>query len=152
MVRRFGARRVIVTAKVALGPELVTNWNFTDWTGSSPNETPTGWSATIRDATNYLTENPADQCQVISNGAGVGLVRFTQANVITNGLPYRVVVVCSARTSGSCTIRDSTNTWNIEFSSIGTHTLDITGGSTDIQISAANCDITIDSISIKQIL
>jgi hypothetical protein len=91
-----GGKMVITPNK---GADLITNGNFANWAGDNPNN----WTLlATENGSNYVTENPAGQCQIIATSVTQG-VRQT---VMTLGKWYEVAVDCTARTSGAFSVSD----------------------------------------------
>ena len=55
-----------------VGASLLTNGDFSAWTGDNPD----WWSVYAEDANNYTTQNPAGQCQIVSNGTITGVYKI----------------------------------------------------------------------------
>jgi len=127
---------------LALGSERLTNGDFS---GGS-----TGWSVTGSDATHIAT---------FSNGTlryqsdtTTPILNVSQAGSMVVGKTYLVTVVTSAYTSGSIK-SDAFGATVVLSNGLGTITFRGTASSTGFVITrnSTNVDITIDSISIKEI-
>jgi hypothetical protein len=132
----------------ALGPELLTNGDFADW----PADDPDSWTVFGETGANSVTENPAGQCNIISDGGAVG-VRQT---ILQNNTIYRVVVTCTVNSGGikiGTVALDALKT----ISSSGTYDFNINTGSsgvndTILQIARNGaCNVSIDSITVQKI-
>lgn len=126
-----------------IGPELTTNGDFS--AGA------TSWTVSGADATHIATFSG-------------GTLRFqsdtiTPILVVSQSLPtvgkwYEMVVVCSAWTSGSLKIDGNTTTGAVAViaDSVGTKTIRFQStGSLNIYRNSPSVDLTLDSISIKEI-
>jgi len=125
------------------GADLVTNGNFANWTGDNPNN----WVVPAEDANNYVTQNPAGECQIMSNG---GSIYISQA-VFTIGTWYAVRLDCTARVSGALRVIDGSG--NSAISSVGSvasyvGTFRATHANLIVNRVAA-CNVTIDNVTAK---
>lgn len=130
----------------ALGSELAINGDFTSWTGDDPDS----WSKATEDANNYVTENPAGQCQMISDGGSM----YIYQSILATDSFYLLTIDIKAVTSGAIYITDGdvgvyVNTIN----TTGQKSYIIQASHNHIFISrkSGGCDITFDDISLKQI-
>ncbi len=136
-----------------LGGELLsgTSGLFTDWTGVAPDEIPDGWTRRDGpfDMATRLTENPADQCQILSDGT---LITLRKGLILMWDKLYKVSIDIKTVDSGSVQINvgGKTQTYN----TTGIKTIYANAE------TARHCDITrvgvtnvtLDDASIKQIL
>ena len=108
---------------LALGRRLTLNWDFANWTGAAPNDQPDEFTVTeAGDATSKVTENPAGQCEMISDGTALIL----QQNVPTSyiGKSVKATIVVATYTSGGITPQIGTAI-QANITSAGTFTYDI---------------------------
>ena len=130
-----------------LGPEETTNGSFTSWAADNP----TGWSVNeVGDATSNVTENPANSCQFLRTTPNCWI---TQASVLEVGKLFKVVIVASSVVSGALSVGDNSSSTKFGvLNSSGTTTFVATAGDPTFTIIAQNnTDITIDSVSVKEI-
>lgn len=132
------------------GTELVTNNYFETWQGNAqPNDYPTGWTLAANDANNYFEQDSDNNlrlyCQTSSG------TRISQT-ILTIGLDYKLVVVCSKYTSGNIRIQHG-GTNAIVFFSEGVHVAEFTAAGTGLSIrsNGAGLDMNLSYISVKQI-
>lgn len=138
------------TASITPGSELLSNPGFDDWTGVPPNDQPDGWATTeVGDATSTVTENPAGECQIISD---VALAEIRQNVMVVGGI-HQITVIVSARTSGQLTVQaggvDLDN-----LNSTGTFLFTNRPGTTSFlikRVGGVGSNMTLDSVSIKQL-
>jgi len=84
----------------ALGGELLTNGNFTNWTDDNPDS----WTVVeVGDATSNITENPGGQCQIISDGTHV----YITQDIFTKYSFYKVSIDIKTVTDGTLLIHDN---------------------------------------------
>lgn len=139
---------------MAVGGELVSGGLFTAWTGTTPNETPTGWTVsalTAIDADTKVTENPAGQCQFIAQASDE--VEISQAS-LTIGTAYRIRFDIITIVSGDISLGVGTNS-PVIYSTSGTKEVYITCiGNTTLKFYAgvdSVSDVTIDNVSVVAI-
>ena len=124
---------------------------FTAWAGVAPDEIPDGWTRRDGpfDMATRLTENPADQCQILSDGT---LITLRKGLILTWERLYKISIDIKTVITGSVIINigGETQTYNTTgIKTIYAHAND-----------SRNCDIarvgvtnvTFDDVSIKQIL
>jgi len=131
-----------------LGPELLTNGDFSAWTGDAPD----GWTVYNEDASNYITESAGGgEARVVSDGSG--WIHVRQNGVLPHHDWARLEIECTDATSGSVVFRDAATKINQSISAVGTHIQTGMAGSSDVQIirNAAPTDITVDNASVKKI-
>ena len=123
---------------------------FTDWTDDNPN----GWTVSTEDGTNYVTENPADQCQLLNDkanwfltktniGSAYGLYKYNlDINAITGAI--NMYVGGGGTISGTGAI----------FLTIGTKTgyKTLFGTNSLLFFKNTNCNVTFDNVVIQQVL
>lgn len=130
-----------------VGADLVTNGTFDpgDWTADDPDD----WSVTeAGDATSNITENPAGECQIISDGVNAGINQV----LLTVGKTYRLTFDVTAASLGSIKIRTSGATADFgTYSAVGTHTAYSVALTTQLGIFRNTaCDITIDNVEVVE--
>lgn len=130
---------------LALGPELLTNGDFS--AGA------TGWSLAGEDATHILTfSNGTMRYQ---SGATTPVLSITQNNILAAGKSYQITAVCSQHTSGSVKMGEvAGGSGVLVVTGVGTFTAIITYtglGSFQVLRNSANVDLTLDSLSIKEV-
>jgi hypothetical protein len=84
------AHIIAMDSGVWYGPELLTNGDFSAWTGDDPD----GWAVSgTEDAGSYVTENPAGSCQIISDG---DFMAIQQDPGWVAGKKYKIVIITAA--------------------------------------------------------
>ena len=138
-----------------LGPELVTNGDFADWTGDNPD----GWVVAGEDGSNYATESDAagtptlggGHCKLVSASSDDIVI---SKDILTIGKTYEIVVDITARSSGFISIFCGT-TQLANLSSVLTYNVVLTCvGNTNFKIASSYgdaSDITIDNISVREV-
>lgn len=128
---------------LALGTERLTNWDFS--AGS------TGWTTAGIDATHIITfSNGTVRYQSDTITPALSLV---QSNAFVTGKWYEVTTVCSEYISGAVKIDAGNGSIPIA-SSAGTTKIKILATSTTSLIitrNSANVDLTLDSVSVKEL-
>lgn len=141
-LRRTGFRRQpFVSSAIVLGPELVVN--------GSP-MAATGWTVNGADATHIATFS-GGKLRYQSDTTSPQLSVFQL--IATVGKTYQLSVVVSSYTSG--TVKMETRSPSIILpAAIGTYTYQFTAFATQVNVTrnSANVDLTIDSISFREIL
>ena len=133
------------------GAELLTNGNFSAWAGVAPDEIPDNWTRRDGpfDMATRLTENPADQCQILSDGT---LITLRRGSILFWERLYKIFIDIKTVITGSVQISvggkiQTYNTTGIK--TIYAHAND--SRHCDIaRVGVTN--ITFDDASIKQIL
>jgi hypothetical protein len=131
-----------------LGPELLTNWDFSAWTGDDPD----GWTVTGESGVDpMVTEVATNKCRIYSSSANV---QISQSGVMTIGLQYRMTVVVDAADAGAFKFGDGSGTQST-ISTPGTHNLNFTAAGITALIrrsTGGGDDMTFISASLKQLL
>lgn len=124
--------------------ELLTNGDFDDWTGDDPD----GWALTVpEDANNYITENPVDSAQIVSDN-GIAL-EITQT-ILTASSEYLLEINQTVITSGQLQALIGLTYVDIP-AVVGVQKLAFTADGTKFGIRRkAACDITIASASVRK--
>ena len=129
------------------GGELLTNGNFTAWTGDNPDS----WTLTAtEDGNNYVTENPAGQAQIVSDAVGrTGVYQI----IPTVGSFYVYSVDIKTVTSGTIQLTDfgALIIGGINSTGVKTGVWQAQGTFFGINDEGTACDITVDDVSVKQI-
>ena len=127
---------------LVLGAERLTNGDFSS--GS------TGWTVTGGDATHIATFSGGTLRY--QSDTTTPVLNVAQAGALVIGKTYLVTVVTSAYTSGSLK-SDDFGSAVVLSNGLGTRTLRVTASATNFTFlrNTTNVDITIDSISIKEI-
>ena len=141
-----GALPPLAAPVPVLGAELLTNGNFSAWSGDNP----TGWFLNwTENATNYVTEVAGKARIVSDNGASVIIYQ----SPMTAGAWYSAQVEISAITgAGKIMFGSSGTIYTREFTATGT--IIATGRSTNLAFffgRVAACDFTADNITLKAI-
>jgi len=134
--------------KEQLGPELIVNGDFTNWTADDPD----GWGVADEDANNYVTES-SGACRIVSNNTAS--IRIYQG-ILSDNKSYRVTVNVTDATTGSLTVWDVANPTLLLLDFVGEKTAILRRGvvanANLFIIKTAACDVTIDNVSVKEIL
>lgn len=129
-----------------LGPNLLANPNFQNWSGVPLNDTPDGWAIGNQDGvTNYVTEESPGMRFV--TGAGVNLTAVQ--SVLTPGIEYAYTIrIAEIDTAGIWLIgpqqqQYSTGVFTVQFTA--------TGGGVGVGSSPATFAL-IESISVREVI
>jgi len=136
---------ILDASNTGLGDTVLTNGDFTNWTGDNPDS----WTVLNEDANNYVTE-VSGQCRMYSNNTAT--IQIKQSNVIYAGVTYRVDIDIVEAITG--TIRFQFNGANFTaFGSVGSFTHYITPTSDGYFAITRNeaCDITFDNVVVKPV-
>lgn len=129
-----------------LGPELLTNGDFS---GGA-----TGWSVTNQDGTHIVTF-AGGTCRYQSDTTSPSLT-VSQTGVMVVGRTYRIVTVISANAGSAGIKSDAFTPGNLVLANPAIGTYEAIGIAVSTSLSftrnAVNADITIDSISVREIL
>jgi hypothetical protein len=128
-----------------LGPELITNGDFSAWTGGNPD----GWTVT-EDATDTVTQDGANNIVVLTDGGSIGNgPQIAQTLSLDTSATYRYTIIVSA--AGVFQFRNS-GTVIATISSVGTHTGTFQVANNFINLLGTSGVSKIDSVSIQQVL
>ena len=130
--------------RVGYGNELVTNGDFA--TGDL-----TGWTVIGSDATHSVTYSSGGARYQSDTTSPV--LNFQQGGILEIGKMYQITVETTAYTSGSLKT-DSFSGTKILSEGLGTITINAVASSTGLAIvrNSTNVDITIDNISVKEVI
>jgi hypothetical protein len=132
---------------VQYGSELLTNGNFSQWSGDNP----VGWSVGGgENATNYVTESNG-ACRIVSDGAYIGI----QQSIATIGKTYKVTINVLSIT-GTIVVTYSVGTgvqYEIaKISTPGVHTFYALATANIFEVKRSTaCDVTFDNVSLVEI-
>jgi hypothetical protein len=133
--------------------EKISNGNFTNWGGVSPNELPTSWEATgTRNATNY-TSNSTSRCLLVSDGTYIGI---KQVALVDQTLYYATIDI-KAVTAGSIVIgQNAVSATQITYNTTGVKEHRFTAsGVASFEIKRGGsvaANVTVDDSVLKQVL
>lgn len=135
----------------SLGSELVTNGDFTNWTGDDPDDWTFNGS---EDASNYVTENPAGEAQLVTDGT---ITLGIYQNILSQNTNYRILTDITAVTSGKVDVFSGAVGVEASFSALGDSqekyfNSTTTNGNLSWRSTTAIADITFDNISVKEVL
>ena len=138
------ASRGTALRKISYGSELVTNGDF--GTGDL-----TGWSIGGTDGTHYV-EYSSGGARYVSDTTSP-ILSLSQTGILTIGKIYEISITTTAYTSGSLKT-DSFSGTSVVSNGLGTITVVGVASSTSFVIvrNSANVDVTIDNISVKEVL
>lgn len=142
-------RLVIALAGRPYGEELLANATFADWTTDDPDD----WTVTGEAGSNIVTEGSPGAQLVSDDGTEVGI----EQAVMTAGKRYRVTIVVSDVSGGGIQY-GSGDDLSETIAAAGTFTREVlaTAGdgtkATVVTADAAPADVTITSVSVKEIL
>ena len=131
-----------------LGANIITNGDFTDWTGDNPDS----WTVYNEDSNNYVTE-VSGKCRMVAQDT---TIQIRKSSIISAGVTYRVDIDIIAVASGS--IRFQTGVPNSSsgnftiFDEVGSFTHYITPSSDGyfaITRQTTVCDVTFDNVSVR---
>ena len=131
----------------SLGSELVTNGDFSAWTDDDPD----GWSINSQDTNNYITEDPAGECRLVSDGT---YLKMWQADCFFTGSLYKTAIEITNVVSGALRFPRVDNYDSYE--TIGSYVYYYGAIDVDLEISrhssSATNDVTFDNTSAKKCL
>ncbi len=133
-----------------LGSELLTNGDFSAWTGDNPN----WWSlSNVEDAGNYISEN-SGACRVVSNGGQMGIQ--SPSNIITAHSWYKYSMNITNATLGA--LRFGHGAWTGVIlktcSTTGNHPVTFKHSSNttaSILRNSGGANVTFDDVSLKKL-
>ena len=134
-----------------LGSELVTNGDFSAWTGDNPDN----WLIMgTENANNFITESPSGSMRLVSDGSLMGI---RQANLYTIGRLYKNTAQVDALTGKAYIGSYRIPRWDTEIPSTGAFVAYGTSGAEDdllaiARVAGNSCDLTLSEISSKQVL
>ena len=122
------------------GTDLVTNGDFSNWTGDNPDN----FLVLNENAANYVTES-SNQLRMVSDNSATIAIRPQPTSMLTVGKIYKVSVDLTF-TTGSIDISGNS------FNSSGTKVFYINAGTTYLQIAKTSAlDVLIDNVSVKEV-
>lgn len=128
-----------------LGSELLTNGDFSSWTGDNPDN----WTVSEGGGANIITQNPPGKCQILSDGG----TAYVRQDIFTANKLYKYYLTVDTAALGSIRASDGTSFSYFLYSTTGNKTGYLTANNALFLISrTAACNITIDDVSIKQVL
>lgn len=127
-----------------LGPELVTNGDFSQWSGDNP----VGWNVQNEDATHYVTQH-ANGARFVSDTTTP--IMALKGYRFLAGKTYRVEIEVTDVVSGTVKV-DIENTSTILAAGVNRFTLTFTAGK-DLNIyrNSANVDLVIKRVSVREL-
>jgi hypothetical protein len=133
-----------------VGSQIDINGDFSSWSGTFPNELPSGWSAfSTHTVDHYVTQSPTGACRIVSlDGAGCGINRTT----LVVGRRYRLSFDLIAQ-SGNWEIAGLVNTsFGTSNISLGRNTFIGTANATTLTFKRGSvCDVTIDNLVLQEV-
>ena len=127
---------------------ICVNGNFTNWTGDHPDS----WTlAGTENATNYVTENPSGQCQIVSDGSNIGIVH---SGIFTVGRYYKLRVNVPANVTGALKVGTglSGGLFTANLTGVGFQTFIAKADHADLRMTrVAPCDITLDDVIVEEV-
>jgi hypothetical protein len=126
--------------------ELITNGTFANWTGDNPD----GWTVVeVGDSTSNVTEDPAGQCRIISDGTNT----FMQQSILTIGETYRVTYDITAHPVGTLIVANAgTAIQTVAQGITGTQSFEFIATAVNIVWKRSSAlDATIDNVSVKRL-
>lgn len=134
------------------GPNLILNSDLSSWTGDNPNN----WTVLSEDSNNYITEASGIGARIVSDASSI--VRMASNACIENGKTYKICIDIYSITSGYVTLKFNGVGSSIEevISSVGVHCVVTTqtgnGTSVLVQRGDGGCDVTISSVTARELL
>lgn len=150
---------------VVVGSELVTNGDFSDWSGVAPQEYPDGWEHTTNDedgskeitqvdAGNFYGDRPGTGACNFKNDGGNEQFSIAQPTIITTGKTYRMAFDMWDN-GGSIKVQphNGSDTY-ATLDGTGSKVFYFVAVDAGIRFSRVNVnvDITIDNVSIKEVV
>ena len=134
-----------------IGPERVTNGDFTNWTSTDPDN----WSiGGVQDGSNTITESGGGGAAVYVSDDSEDLY-IVQGSVFEVGKTYRFKMDCTAHTAGTVGIwhNDAGDGTLASLSGVGSidHVFTATGTSLTINQTGASVNLTFDNVSVKEV-
>jgi hypothetical protein len=132
-----------------LGPELVVNGDFSNWT----NDDPDGWNMDGEVGSDPMITEVEGACRLYSSGAWLSIQQY---NILEAGKNYRLTVDILSVANGG--IRFQTSSGDIEigtFSTIGSKYVEFASTNHELEIkrvTGSGDDVTFDNVSIREIL
>ena len=130
-----------VNPALALGRDLVINGDFADWTTDDPDD----WTVQeAGDATSNVTQNPAGECQIISDGTQVFIIQ----TMLEIGKTYIATMDVNAITG---TLKWSAGSATENITTTGAKSFAFTAQATGFSIARSGVvNATIDNVTVKQ--
>jgi hypothetical protein len=135
-----------------LGPELLTNRFFANWTGAPLNDTPDNWTVIGQDGVNnYVTQNPTGVCQLVSDGTNVSV---SQTKLTIGKRYFASIEVTDITTLGNGLSVGDGATGVFLVTTLGTTTNEFTATTTAFTVKrgGAAMDMSFDNVTVKEIL
>jgi len=132
------------------GDELVTNGDFSAWTGVPLNDTPDSYIVIGQDGTNNYVTEVATGCHMVSDGTLVGL----RQDICTIGEVYKVTLDIASLTSGGLNIYNGGVLVAGPFTTAAVHTSYIVASSSAQLIVYRNfaSNLVIRSFSVERVI
>lgn len=128
-----------------VGPELITNGDFSSWSGAAdPNNTPTGWAKSGVGAASYVANN-GGAARLVSDGT-----RLYISQPVTIGKTY-IYSGNVLSIAGTAKFANSVQTIKKLALGINSGIYTSEGVTFNIQRTAA-CDVTIDNVSVREVI
>lgn len=146
----------VTSATQSVGAELLTNGDFSAWTGTYPNRNPNSWSVQAESGTTEISEVGSAEGH---GGAGTGSANFWvsgggNANMfqvaLTVNTIYEVAGSLSLRNSGSLRVRDASGVYK-DVPTAGAFKIINRASHAQFQLVALGdpCDVTLDAVTVK---
>jgi hypothetical protein len=135
---------ILIMTAPGYGPEIVVNGGFDNWTGDDPDD----WFVTGEDANNYITE-VSGACGIVSDNTSI--VKVYNNFGLVNGTDYQLSFDLAVTSGGIKVLNGGTTLQNS--APTGHYDLTFTANNPYIYFQRSGaCNVTIDNVSIKEIL
>ncbi len=120
--------------------EKLLNGNFFNWTGDDPDD----WIVSAEDANNFVTEDPAGGCRLVSNG---NLIAISQ-DILTIGKYYAATIEINEITG---TLAIQAPAVDVDFTTTGIKTIVFLADQIGFTIKRGGvCDAEFDNVSVQE--
>jgi hypothetical protein len=130
-----------------LGPELITNGDFSNWTSDNPD----GWTINGESGSDPMITEVSGACRIYSSATWVAAYQY---GILEVGTTYRLTVDVPNYVDGSIAFQDGAENTILIVSSGEAQSVDFVAGGADFLFkrwSGSGDDITIDNVSVREV-